>query len=37
MACHLTTVRTAIIKRQEVKSAGKAVEKRNPSTLLVGL
>ena len=37
MRYHLTPVRMAVIKRQEITSAGEGVEKGNPPTLLVGM
>ena len=37
MRYHLTPVRMAIIKRQQITSVGKGVEKKEPCALLVGI
>ena len=37
MRYYLTPVRMAIIKRQQITSVGKGVEKKEPCALLVGI
>ena len=37
MRCHFTPVRMAIIEKKKITNIGEDVEKRQPSTLLVGL
>ena len=37
MACHLTTARMAIIKKNTNKNIGEVVEKREPLYILMGM